>query len=113
MLMSKATRLRQLPAPYAKLQLFADISQYTRQQRRQLQTITKPLNNHKIPYQWGFPTKLLVTKNGVKHAIHTVEEGINLLKKWKIIPEGDTLPRMPAAERQQSSAKKPHSSGIK
>lgn len=74
MLMAKSRRLGQLPAPYTKLQLFADISQYTRNQRRQLQTITKPLNNHKIPYQWGFPTKIVVTKNGVKHNIHSFLE---------------------------------------
>lgn len=81
----------QLPPPYAKLQLFADLSQYTRQQGCQLQTITKPLNNHRIPYQWGFPTKLLVTKYGSRNSIHTVEEGIQLLRTWGIIPELDPV----------------------
>lgn len=87
MLLAQPRRLEKLPHPYAKLQVFADISQYPRQQRRQLQTITKPLNNHRIPYQWGFPTKLLVIKNGARHTIHTVEEGIQLLRNWGIIPE--------------------------
>lgn len=89
MLLAQSRRLGQLPAPYSKLQLFPDISQFTRQQRRQLQTITKPLHNHKIPFQWGFPTKLVVTKNGARHNIHTVEEGIKLLRTWGIIPEVD------------------------
>lgn len=50
-LLLKARHLGQLPVPYAKLQLYADLSQYTRQLRRQLNTITKLLSKHKIPYQ--------------------------------------------------------------
>lgn len=86
-LLTKTRQLDQLPALHTKLQLYADISLYTRQLRHQLNTITKPLNIHKIPYQWGFPTKIIATKNGKKHTIYTVEEGLQLPHSWGIIPE--------------------------
>lgn len=97
----KASHLGQLPTPYAKLQLYADLSQYTT--KASTKTITKPLNNHMILYQWGFPTKKMVTENGVKHNIFTVEEGLQLLHTWGIIPDPPTSTQSNRRENNQPS----------
>lgn len=41
----------QLPTPYEGIKFFLDLSKYTLQLRRQLNPITKGLNNHKIEYK--------------------------------------------------------------
>ena len=74
---------------YAHLQFYADSSQFTLQLRRNLNTVTKALRNHDIVYKWGFPTKLMVTKDGVSHVITSPSKGFKLLQKWKILPEED------------------------
>lgn len=71
--------------------------------RRQLNTITKPLNNHKIPYHWGFPTKIIVTINGVKHNTSTVEEDLELLNIWGIIPNPSRSVQLNHRENTQPS----------
>lgn len=53
-----------LPNPYTHLQIYADLLQHTLQKPRQLNNITKALRNHKMPYQWVNPAKLLVTFQG-------------------------------------------------
>lgn len=65
-----------LPSEMQDLSFFADLSAFTMQQRRQLATITKPLNNHHIPYRWLYPAKLLVTKDGASFVIATINEGL-------------------------------------
>lgn len=80
----------QIPAQYQHLQFYADLSQYTLQKRKNLNTITKALRNHHITYRWGYPTKLTVTKDGRTHLVNSLEKGLSLLKEWKIIPEQET-----------------------
>lgn len=53
-LMSVSRQREQIPSPYNDLQFYADLSQYTLQKRRNLNTITA-LRNHKLSYKWGFP----------------------------------------------------------
>lgn len=48
--------------------------------RKKLVPLTKLLRNNHLTYSWGFPTKLLVTKDG------TLEEGLQLTKKWGLLP---------------------------
>lgn len=84
-ILTKARILNPLPTPYSEL--FADLSQYTLQMRRQLKTVTKALNNHKLIYKWRHPATILVTHNGASHAISTTEGGMKLLHSWGIIPE--------------------------
>ena len=72
---------------YANLQFYADLSQFTLQLRKNLNTITKALRNHNIVYKWGFPAKLMVTKDGAPHVITSPSKGFKLLQKWKILPE--------------------------
>lgn len=46
-----------LPDPYADISVYSDISQHTMQARRNLATLTKLFQNHKLPYTWGFSNK--------------------------------------------------------
>lgn len=76
-----------LPSPYTNLQFYADLSQFTLQKRRNLNTLTKALRNHNLSYKWGFPTKLIVTKEGVEYVMESMAKGLALLNSWGIIPE--------------------------
>lgn len=82
----------QIPSPYFNLQLYADLSQYTLQKRRNLNTITKTPMDHKLSYKCGFPTKLIVTKDDTEHVMDSVAKGMALLNAWGIIPEPPTHP---------------------
>lgn len=88
-----------LPNPFTTVALYADLSKATMEYRRQLATITKALQNHKITYKWGFPIKLLITHQNKTHAVRTLPAGLKLLKTWPIIPEeapdpADQLPSL-------------------
>lgn len=63
-LLAKARALPELPAPYNGVHLYADLSQYTLNLRRQMKTITKALNNHKIPYKWRHSATVMIACNG-------------------------------------------------
>ncbi|XP_073453695.1 uncharacterized protein [Aquarana catesbeiana] len=55
---------------------------HTKEKLINLGTITKALRNHKLSYKWGFPTKLIVTKDGKQHIMDSVDKGMELLSKW-------------------------------
>lgn len=52
-----------------------------------LATVTKALRNHKIMYRWKYPATLSVTHNGRYVSLTTVEEGMQALRQWGILPE--------------------------
>lgn len=81
-----------LPDPYADISVYSDISQHTMQARRNLATLTKLFQNHKIPYTWGFPTKIIVTRESKSYAITNLENGLKLARKWQLLPEEDENP---------------------
>lgn len=86
-LMLSMRKKDQISAQYQHLQFYADLSQYTLQKRKNLNTITKVLRNHNIMYRWGYPTKLSITRDGRTHVVNSLEKGLSLLEEWKIIPE--------------------------
>lgn len=83
--MHAAKRGDKLPEPFTNIGLYTDLSK-TIENRRQLSTTTKALQNHHITYKWGFPTKLLIMHQGRTHAIRTLLGGLQLLKE-SLIPE--------------------------
>lgn len=89
-LLTKARTSQMLPAPYNGVHLYADLSKYTLNMRRQMKTITKALYNHKIPYKWRHPATIVINREGTTHIISAPMEGIKLLHSWNVIPE---LPR--------------------
>ena len=86
-LLTRARSQPELPAPYKKVHMYADLSKYTLNMRRQLKTVTKALNNHKIPYKWGHPATLLITSNGKTIIISKPLDGLRLLHSWGILPK--------------------------
>lgn len=86
-LMSASRQKDLIPPTYSNLQFYADLSQYTLQKRRNMTTTTKALRNQKLRYKWGFPTKLIVTKEGKEYVMDSVVKGMALLCSWGIIPE--------------------------
>lgn len=76
-----------LPAPYTGIQFFPDLSKFTLQLRRQMNPITKSLQNHKVPYKWRYPATIIIVRNGQSHSIVNLDRGLKLLQSWGIIPE--------------------------
>lgn len=65
-----ATRMRQnIEHQGAQLQLYNDISSITLAKRRALRPITQILRDNKIPYRWGYPFKLIATKDGRQYTL--------------------------------------------
>lgn len=105
--MSAARSCDDLPPELQDLSFFADLSAFTMQQRRQLATITKPLNNHHIPYRWPYPAKLLVTKDGNSFVVATIKEGLRLMKEWQILEPknmSENMQQSPPSSRVNSDA---------
>lgn len=90
--MFAAKRSPNLPDPFTAIALYTDLSKVTMENRRQLATITKALQNHRIPYKWGFPTKLLITFQSKTHVVRTLQADLHLLRLWRIIPEDSPKP---------------------
>lgn len=89
-----------LPDPFAGITLYADLSQATLTARRNLIPITKILRNHKILYKLGILAKLLV----YMHAITLLEKGLELLRKWRLLPlNGDPADPDPLQVRRNNN----------
>lgn len=58
----------------AVIQLFADLSWRTLQQRRALQPLLQTLLVYSLRYHWGFPFSLSVTKEGRTLILHTSDK---------------------------------------
>lgn len=75
----------QLPECMQGLSFFANLSTHTMQRRHKLMTITKPLRNHNIPCRWNYPATLIIIKGEQEFWVATLEEGLRLLEKWRIL----------------------------
>lgn len=80
-------RPENIPQQYANIRLLPDLSRHTLQRCRNLLTITKALSNHKILHKWKYPVTLSITHDGITVTVSTLEEGINALRRWNIIPD--------------------------
>lgn len=105
-LLAKARTLSALPASYNEIHLYADLSKYTLNMRQPMKTVTKALNNRKIPYKWHHPATILITKNGTTAVINNPQDGLRLLQTWGIFPEAteegqmdQTSPRLSGTQR--------------
>uniref|UniRef100_A0A8C5QFH2 Uncharacterized protein n=1 Tax=Leptobrachium leishanense TaxID=445787 RepID=A0A8C5QFH2_9ANUR len=75
-----------LSPTYDHIAIFPDLSRTTLQHRRNFKQVTTMLRDRSIAYRWGFPTKLLISRNGVFHSVTSVSEGMQLLKDWGMEP---------------------------
>uniref|UniRef100_A0A8C5M2A8 Uncharacterized protein n=1 Tax=Leptobrachium leishanense TaxID=445787 RepID=A0A8C5M2A8_9ANUR len=76
-----------LPPPYADLLFFPDLSATTMSKRKEFLPVTKILRNHQIQYRWGFPLKLLVTRDGELTVLRNVGDGLAALQTWNLMGE--------------------------
>ncbi|CAH2277059.1 Hypothetical predicted protein [Pelobates cultripes] len=75
---------------YAAIKMFSDLSAATLRQRKTFQRVTETLRANHILYRWGFPVRLIASRNGTTTTIHTVEEGLDLLRQWNLPVVGDS-----------------------
>ena len=62
-------------------QIFADLSPITVAKRLSMKPLLQNLQQHQIPYQWGFPFSLRFTYQGTKHSCRTTDELQNTPQK--------------------------------
>ncbi|CAH2224271.1 Hypothetical predicted protein [Pelobates cultripes] len=67
---------------YPTVRILADLSAATLRKRREYQQVTTELRNRGLRYRWGFPTKLIVTRNGDTKILSNPEEGIKTQAEW-------------------------------
>ncbi|CAH2255123.1 Hypothetical predicted protein, partial [Pelobates cultripes] len=71
-----------------QISIFADISAMTLRRRKLFVQITSDLRDRRLLYRWGYPTKLLILKNGTVTAINSLEDGLRILQSWSFeVPE--------------------------
>ncbi|CAH2295260.1 Hypothetical predicted protein [Pelobates cultripes] len=80
----------EIPPTYVGIALYADISPTTMSRRGDFINVTKCLRNNKLPYRWGFPTKLLIWCNGSLTKIEDPAQGMEKLKTWGLFPDTRT-----------------------
>ncbi|CAH2296070.1 Hypothetical predicted protein [Pelobates cultripes] len=90
LLMRRSRTVKDLPAEYTSIKMFSDLSAATLKQRKTFQQVTETLRANRILYRWGFPVRLIVSRNGTTTAVQTAEEGIHLLHQWNLTIIGDT-----------------------
>ncbi|CAH2272776.1 Hypothetical predicted protein [Pelobates cultripes] len=82
-LVLRAHRSRQEPhEDYPSVLIMADLSAATLRRRRDFQQVTTELRDRGIRYRWGFPTKLILTKNGETKLFSRPEDAMNELARW-------------------------------
>lgn len=102
-LMPAMRKRNNVPSQYHDLQFYPTLSQHTLQRRRSLNSLTKALRNHNISYRWGFPTKLIITKQNREFTVDSLDKGISLLREWEILLELDEN-ITPAASKHASTS---------
>ncbi|CAH2312669.1 Hypothetical predicted protein [Pelobates cultripes] len=80
---------KNLPTQFKDILMFMDLSAETLRRRRSFKIIADALRSHNVPYRWGYPAKLLISKGGKLTVAATPTEGMDLLKEW------DTKTRLP------------------
>lgn len=86
--------------PFTSVRFFLDLSAATIQNRRKLTQINAMLQHHKVPYKWGYPTKLLVNKFSISHYYQEPRE-------WDIALQR-MAPRSSATSHQVPRCSPPH-----
>lgn len=73
-ILKKKCSLGKPPESYVNIQIYVDLSKFTLDLRRQLNTITKTLCNNNIVYKWSHPTNLSVDHNGATFTITSLNK---------------------------------------
>ncbi|CAH2222767.1 Hypothetical predicted protein [Pelobates cultripes] len=79
--------------------LFADLSAATVARRREFAGITKVLRDHKVIHRWGYPTKLLIWREGKMQAIMEPCKGNETLMTLGLMKPEDHIQQVPASPK--------------
>lgn len=74
-------------------QIFADLSPVTVAKRRTMKPLLQNLQQHQIPYQWGFPFSLRFLYQSIKHSCKSYDELLNTLQKLHLCERPSASPR--------------------
>ncbi|CAH2316707.1 Hypothetical predicted protein [Pelobates cultripes] len=77
-----ATTKLDLSENYPTIRVFADLSATTFRRRKEFSQVVDTL--HAIRFRWGFPTIMLVTREGSIAVITSPEDGLRKLQTWGI-----------------------------
>ncbi|CAH2295938.1 Hypothetical predicted protein [Pelobates cultripes] len=81
----RGSKMRATPPPdYPTIKIYADLSAVTLRKRKAFHKITATLRTHGIKYKWGFPTKLLVAKDGGITTLANPDDGAKQLQVWNL-----------------------------
>lgn len=83
-----------------KVQIVPDLSNETRKQRYQLQPVTTSLMEAGQKFTWGFPTAILVFKNGELFKARNLAEGQKMLEQLGIKHQNGKEPTSDQAEEE-------------
>lgn len=91
----------------AKIQIFNDLSPITLGKRRALRPVTSHLQQHQIPYRWGFPFRLSVNKDGTQHSMRDLQECESFVRNLGLtpMPDEDFQPQIPPSRILSTPAK--------
>ncbi|CAH2294067.1 Hypothetical predicted protein [Pelobates cultripes] len=95
-LILKSSRNKATPLEgYPNLLIFADLSASTLRRRKEFAQVANSVRAHGLRFRWGFPTKMLVTKDNTTQVITSPEDGLRKLQSWGFMhqrPEPHTPP---------------------
>ncbi|XP_066430859.1 vomeronasal type-2 receptor 26-like [Eleutherodactylus coqui] len=83
--MNVARKTPTLPSLYDKIRLFIDLLQAIMEARRGF-----AIARAGIVYRWGFPTKIIATRDNATHIFHNPKEATNALNSWGIQLQAQT-----------------------
>lgn len=87
-----------VPDEFTGISLYTGKSQQTAMNRK-LAMLMKILRNNNVTYRWGLSMKLLITWNGKMVHIYSIDKGIQIFKKWKLLPTDAQPPASATPER--------------
>ncbi|CAH2299239.1 Hypothetical predicted protein [Pelobates cultripes] len=77
-ILKAARQMERDQGKFKDIKVFPDLSFHTRQARKQFIPATLRLREKDLKYRWGFPTKLIVTKDGTIHIFDSLDK----VTKW-------------------------------
>ncbi|CAH2294866.1 Hypothetical predicted protein [Pelobates cultripes] len=101
------------PADFPEIKIVTDLSASTLRRRKDFSQIANTLRSNGIRFCWGFPTKMLLTKDGSTQVITSPEDGIRKLRLWgltekELEPQASPPRHLQLEWSRATPTKKPH-----
>lgn len=89
----------QLSDPYKVVSIFPDLSAATMLKRREFAPYTKLLRDNNIPYRWGFPVKLIISRDNNQVICQDPASLKEALAAWNLISAPQPSPAREKIQR--------------